>query len=133
MSNKRVSVNITPKKQLRFRFMAMSKLIGLIAFGFVFIITMYAMKEMHDTGMYDALPQLIMSAFAFASVYAGFYLVMAKVEHVEEERTKREKELELLKKQKVQDQDEINSKKAEIEALRQKMVDILSESSQSLL
>ena len=51
------------------------------------------MQEMHNTGNYDALPQLIISAFGFASIYSGFYLTMAKVEHVEEERTKREKEL----------------------------------------
>ena len=71
----------------RFRFMAMSKMIGIIAFGFVFMITVYSMKEMHNTGNYDALPQLIISAFGFASIYAGFYLTMVKAEHIEEEKT----------------------------------------------
>lgn len=120
------------KREIRFRFMAMSKLIGLIAFAFVFMITMYAMKEMHDTGNYDALPQLIISAFGFASIYSGFYLTMAKVEHVEEEKTKREKELALLKKQDVP-QEDIIDKKQEVENLRQKINDILSESAQNLL
>ena len=120
-------------KQLRFRFMAMSKLIGLVAFAFVFMITIYAMNEMHNTGNYDALSQLIISAFGFASVYSGFYLTMAKVEHVEEERSKREKELSVLKKSKIQDEEEIQAKRAEIESLRQKMNDILSETTQSLL
>ena len=124
---------VTIYKQLRFRFMAMSKLIGLVAFAFVFMITIYAMNEMHNTGNYDALPQLIISAFGFASVYSGFYLTMAKVEHVEDEKSKREKELVALKKHKIQDEEEIQAKKAEIELLRQKMNDILSETTQSLL
>lgn len=120
------------KKIPRFRFMAMSKLIGLIAFGFVFMITVYAMKEMHNTGNYDALSQLIISAFGFASIYAGFYLTMAKMEHVEEEKTKREKELALLKKENASSEDIID-KKQEIENLRQKMNDLLSETTQNLL
>ena len=125
-------VVIKPNK-LRFRFMAMSKLIGLVAFAFVFMITIYAMNEMHLTGNYDALPQLIISAFGFASVYSGFYLTMAKVEHVEEEKSNREKELAALKKNKTQDEEEIQAKRAEIESLIQKMNDILSETTQSLL
>ena len=124
---------VTVSKQLRFRFMAMSKLIGLVAFAFVFMITIYAMNEMHIAGNYDALPQLIISAFGFASVYAGFYLTMAKIEHVEEEKSKREKELVALKRSKNKDEEEIQAKKAEIESLRQKMNDILSETTQSLL
>ena len=97
------------------------------------MITIYAMNEMHNTGNYDALPQLIISAFGFASVYSGFYLTMAKVEHVEDEKSKREKELATLKKSKTKDEEEIQTKKAEIESLRQKMNDILSETTQSLL
>ena len=114
-------------KQLRFRFMAMSKLIGLITFAFVFMITIYAMNEMHATGTYDALPQLIISAFGFASVYSGFYLTMAKVEHVEEEKSNREKELIALKKNKIKDEEEIQAKREEIEALKQKINDIINE------
>ena len=120
------------KKQFRFKFMAMSKLIGLIAFTFVFMITVYTMKEMHDTRIYDALPQLIISAFGFASIYSGFYLTMAKVEHVEEEKTNREKELVLLKNKNAPQEDVID-KKQEIENLRQKMNDLLNESTQNLL
>lgn len=120
------------KKRPRFKFMAMSKLIGLIAFVFVFMITIYSMQEMHNTGNYDALPQLIISAFGFASIYSGFYLTMAKVEHVEEERTKREKELTLLKNKKASKED-IADKKQEIESLRQKMNDLINETTQTLL
>lgn len=118
-------------KRPRFRFMAMSKLIGFVAFGFVFMITIYSMNEMHNTGNYEALPQLIMSAFAFAGIYAGFYLTMAKVEHVEDEKTRREKELAVLKKQ--GSEEDIADKKQEIENLRQKFYDLISETTQSLL
>ena len=124
---------ITPKKLPRFRFMAMSKLIGLIAFTFVFLITVYAMDDIQITGNFDSLPQLIISAFGFASIYSGFYLTMAKVEHVEEERTLREKELAHLKKAKNKDEEEIQDKRTEIEQLKQNINDIISQSTQNLL
>ena len=124
---------ITPKKLPRFRFMAMSKLIGLIAFTFVFMITVYAMHEMHITSNYDSLPQLIISAFGFASIYSGFYLTMAKVEHVEEEKTLREKELAHLRKAKNKDEEEIQDKRTEIEQLKQNINDTISQSTQNLL
>lgn len=116
------------KKLLRFRFMAMSKLIGIAAFGFLAVIVIYSLEEMHRSQVYDALPQLIMSAFAFAAVYSGFYLTMAKVEHVEEEKTKREKELKNMEKS--GNTDEIEAKRQEIEYLREKLGEILSETSQ---
>ena len=124
---------ITHKKLPKFRFMAMSKLIGLIAFAFVFMITVYAMHEMHITGNYDSLSQLIISAFGFASIYSGFYLTMAKVEHIEEEKTLREKELANLNKVKNKNEEEIQDKRTEIEQLKQKINDIISQSTQNLL
>lgn len=111
----------------KFRFMAMSKLIGLITFGFVFVVTVYAMYEMHISQDYSNLGQLIISAYGFASVYAGFYLLMAKVEHVEVEKTKREKELASLKNGNASEE-EIIEKKSEIQNLVQKMNDLISES-----
>lgn len=120
------------KKKFKFRFMAMSKLIGLMAIAFVFIVVVYTMEEMHNTGNYEALPQLIISAFGFASIYAGFYLTMAKMEHVEAEKTKREKELALLKKMNAS-QENIDAKQEEIEGYKQKISEILSETFQSLM
>ena len=116
----------------RFRFMAMSKMIGIIAFGFVFMITVYSMKEMHNTGNYDALPQLIISAFGFASIYAGFYLTMAKAEHIEEEKTKRENELKNLQKKNASEE-EISLKRQEINDLFSKINELMSESQHNLL
>lgn len=122
--------NQTNEKQLlRFRFMAMSKLIGIVAFGFLATIVIYSLYEMHRSQIYDALPQLIMSAFAFAAVYAGFYLTMAKVEHIEEEKTKRQKELKALERAEADDMD-IERKKQEIADLTQRLGDILAETSQ---
>lgn len=120
------------KRKFKFRFMAMSKLIGLMAIAFVFIVVVYTMEEMHNTGNYEALPQLIISAFGFASIYAGFYLTMAKMEHVEAEKTKREKELALLKKVNAS-QENIDAKQEEIEGYKQKINEILSETFQSLM
>ncbi len=111
-------------KHAVFRFMAMSKFIGIIAFGFVFIITVYSMVEMHNTQVYSALPQLIVSSFAFATVYAGFYLLMAKVEHVEVEKTKREKELVHLKMANASIE-EITGKQLEIKDLTEDIGNIL--------
>ena len=116
----------------RFRFMAMSKMIGIIAFGFVFMITVYSMKEMHNTGNYDALPQLIISAFGFASIYAGFYLTMAKAENIEEEKTKRESELKSLQKKNASEE-EISLKRQEINDLFNKINELMSESPHNLL
>lgn len=120
------------KPVYRFRFMAMSKLIGVVSFLFLFMITIYAMYEMHISQNYDALPQLIISAFSFTSIYAAFYLTMAKVEHIEEEKTTREKELALLKK-KGASEEEVIEKKSEIDLLRSKMHDIISEEPRNLL
>ena len=120
-------------KKLRFRFMAMSKLIGIIAFCFVLIVTIYAMYEMHISQDYSSLSQLIISAFGFASVYAGFYLTMAKVEHLEEEKTKREMELQKLQKQKQIDEAELQEKRQQISDTIAKLTELMGEQTSSLL
>lgn len=120
-------------KKLRFRFMAMSKLIGIIAFCFVLIVTIYAMYEMHISQDYSSLSQLIISAFGFASVYAGFYLTMAKVEHLEEEKTRREMELRKLQKQNDVDEVEIQEKRQQINDTIAKLTELMGEQTSSLL
>ena len=79
------------------RFIAMSKILGIFIFLGLGAIIIYAMLEMHEQNNLDSLPQLIISVFAIGSVYVGFYLTMAKWEHIEEEKTTREKELIKLK------------------------------------
>lgn len=116
-------------KTPKFKFMAMSKLIGVIAFTFVFIISVYAMVEMHNTCMYDSLPQLIISSFSFAGVYTCFYLLMAKVEHIECERTRREIELENMKKSKTINEEDIDKKEIEINNLNQTVSNLMNQTS----
>lgn len=79
------------------RFIAMSKFLGILIFLSLGTIIIYAMLEMHEQSNLDSLPQLIISVFAIGSVYVGFYLTMAKWEHIEQEKTLREKELVKLK------------------------------------
>ena len=87
---------ITPKPTPRFK--AMSKLIGIFIALAIIVIVAYAMVEMHLQNDLSSLPQLLISAFGIGAVYIGFYLTMAKWEHVEWEKTSRQKDLLKLKK-----------------------------------
>ena len=99
-SNTRRIRKITKKKEKRTpKFLTMSKLLGLFIMVAIVVVIRYAMYEMHYQNNLDSLPQLIISIFGLGSVYIGFYLTMAKFEHVEYEKTKREKEILKLKKQ----------------------------------
>ena len=91
-SNTRRRRKITKKKEKRTpKFLTMSKLLGLFIMVAIVVVIRYAMYEMHYQNNLDSLPQLIISIFGLGSVYIGFYLTMAKFEHVEYEKTKREK------------------------------------------
>lgn len=81
------------------RFMAMSKRIGIFIAIILIIIVVYAMYEMHHQNDLNSLPQLLISTFGIGAVYIGFYLTMAKWEHIEAEKTNRQKDLLKLKKQ----------------------------------
>ena len=99
-SNTRRRRKITKKKEKQTpKFLTMSKLLGLFIMVAIVVVIRYAMYEMHYQNNLDSLPQLIISIFGLGSVYIGFYLTMAKFEHVEYEKTKREKEILKLKKQ----------------------------------
>lgn len=91
---RRKKKNIVPTP----RFMAMSKLIGVFIATAIMIIVIYSMIEMHLQNDLSSLTQLLISAFGIAAVYIGFYLTMAKWEHLEYEKTNRQKELLKLKK-----------------------------------
>lgn len=81
------------------RFMAMSKRIGVFIAIVLIIIVGYAMYEMHHQNDLSSLSQLLISTFGIGAVYVGFYLTMAKWEHIETEKTNRQKDLLKLKKQ----------------------------------
>lgn len=113
------------KRRKHTRFLAMSKLIGCIVIVVLVIVMVYALIEMHIQRNLDALPQLLISVFGLVSVYIGFYLTMAKWEHVEAEKTARQKELIKLKKSLGEDpndiiQEQINNSEAEINELDNK-------------
>lgn len=111
----------------KYRFMAMSKLIGLICFLCLFVIIIYSMYEMHRTGDLSNLSQLIISAFAFASIYAGFYLNMAKVEHLEAEKSACKKELELMRKSGKCSEEDIEQHRQEIQSIMDQLNNIMSQ------
>lgn len=81
------------------RFLAMSKLIGVFIAIALIIVVGYAMYEMHLQNDLSSLSQLLISVFGIGAVYIGFYLTMAKWEHIEIEKTNRQKDLLKLKKQ----------------------------------
>jgi len=120
------------KEEFKLRFMAMSKLIGLVAFFFVFIITVYAMIEMHRSCDYSSMPQLIISAFTFASIYSGFYLVMAKIEHVEKEKTYREHKLEKLRSSNA-DPELIEEQRIRLENIEQRLNNLYDDETHTLM
>jgi peptidoglycan hydrolase CwlO-like protein len=81
------------------RFTAMSKLIGIFIAIFLAVIIIYTMYEMHMQHDLSSLPQLIISIFGIGGIYVGFYLTMAKWEHIEAEKTTRQQDLLKLKKE----------------------------------
>lgn len=84
--------------KLDMRFTAMSKLIGIFIATAVIIIVAYSMYEMDRQNDLSSLSQLIIAVFGIAATYIGFYLTMAKWEHIEIEKTNRQKDLLKLKK-----------------------------------
>lgn len=124
------------KVMLRFRFMVTSKFIGMMAFFFIAIIVAFSMYEMHRSMDYSSMPQLIISAFGFASIYAAFYLTMAKIEHAEEEKTRREIELANLKaKAGVNEvtQEDLDNARQEINELRNTIDGLLGQQNTSIM
>lgn len=115
------------------KFLAMSKLLGIIIMVVLGIIVSYTMFEMHYQQDLSSLPQLIISVFGIGSVYIGFYLTMAKWEHVESEKTKREKEVIQLKKdsgictREEAVQEEIQNLEGKIDNLTQKATELESQ------
>lgn len=85
------------RKEKLNRFMAMSKLIGLVVMFISVSIIVYAMYEMHKINDLSALPTLIGGIFAILASYIGFYINMAKAEHIEDKKNQIKKELELIR------------------------------------
>lgn len=85
------------KKQNQIRFTAMSKLIGFIVILIVIIVIAFSMYEMDRTKDISALQYLICGSLAILGSYIGFYINMAKTEHIEDKKNQIKKELELIR------------------------------------
>lgn len=85
-------------KEKVIRFTAMSKQIGYIVFVVVIVTILYSMYEMHRLGNLDPLQYLIVGALALGASYIGFYINMAKAEHIEDKKNEIKKEILLIKK-----------------------------------
>jgi uncharacterized membrane protein len=85
------------KKQKPVRFTAMSKLIGFVVIGIVMIVLIFSMYEMHRIQDISPLQYLICGTFAILASYIGFYINMAKAEHIEDKKNQIKKELELIR------------------------------------
>ena len=85
-------------KEKEIRFTAMSKQIGYIVFIIVIITIIYSMYEMHRLGNLESLQYLIVGILALAASYIGFYINMAKAEHIEDKKNEIQKEILLIKK-----------------------------------
>lgn len=119
----------TRRKLNHSRFLGMSKILGVFILLALAWITVYAMVEMHEQNNLESLPQLLISVFGIGAVYVGFYLTMAKWEHIEEEKTLREKELLKLKKSlnMMDTQEDIEKLEKEIDDLEEKCSEIEQE------
>lgn len=115
------------------RFVVMSKLIGIFIAIFLITIIIYSMYEMHYQNDLSSLSQLLISVFGIGGVYIGFYLTMAKWEHIESEKTVRQKDLLKLKKkldmydERKQCEDDIEKISEEIDELDAKTSEIENE------
>ena len=79
------------------KFTSMSKLLGFIIIVIVVIVICYSMYEMHRSQDLSSLPTLIGGVLAMLGSYIGFYINMAKAEHIEDKKNQITKELELIK------------------------------------
>ena len=80
------------------RFTAMSKLIGIVI-GVLSLVTIgYSMIVMVVLQDLSSLPALLGGILALAATYVGFYISMAKAEHIEDKKNDIKKEIINLKK-----------------------------------
>lgn len=95
MGKKRKRKQLT--KEQKSRFSAMSKMIGIIVIVYVSTVLLFSMYEMHRTQDLSSLPELIVGTFTVLTAYIGFYINMAKAEHIEDKKNQIKKELELIR------------------------------------
>lgn len=113
------------KKRKPIRFMAMSKLIGLFVINVVIIVIGYSMYEMHRLENIEMLQYLICGVFAILASYIGFYINMAKAEHIEDKKNQIRKELELIRRDGISEEEK--EREIELQQELEKMNSTLEE------
>lgn len=113
------------KKRKPIRFMAMSKLIGLFVTNVVIIVIGYSMYEMHRLENIEMLQYLICGVFAILASYIGFYINMAKAEHIEDKKNQIRKELELIRRDGISEEEK--EREIELQQELEKMNSTLEE------
>lgn len=105
------------------RFTAMSKMLGVIVIIITIAILIYAMNEMHLTGDLSALPTVIIGAFGMITAYISFYINMAKAEHIEDKKNAVKKELEIIRKNGItqEEQERVDELTSELEDMEVKL------------
>lgn len=80
------------------KFTPMSKLIGFIVIVIALAIIVFTMYEMHRIQDISSIQYLIVGGLGLLATYVGFYINMAKAEHLEDKRNQLQKELEMIRK-----------------------------------
>jgi HPt (histidine-containing phosphotransfer) domain-containing protein len=97
------------------RFMAVSKFIGVIIGGLCATIIIYSMVMMAVLKDLSSLPTLIGGVLGLGATYVGFYISMAKAEHIEDKKNDIMKEIHKLKKEAAAATPEVEEKANELE------------------
>ena len=118
-------------KKHKFRFMAMSKLIGIIFLFIAFSVMIYSMVVMVISNNYDSLSTLIQFSLSSASIYGAFYINMAKAEHIEDIKGSLKKEIESMRLKGVSEE-EISYVKDELNATQEVFNNVMQENSNGI-
>ena len=117
------------KKRRQDKYTAMSKLIGIFIALLVLVIVLFSMYEIHRTNDVSPLQYLIVGVFAICASYIGFYINMAKAEHIEDRKNQIRRELELIRKDGITPEEEIQIEhyKEELENLESSLEELSEE------
>lgn len=103
---------------------AYSKLVGVIVLLILITACAFTIYEVDKHGDLSPLPYMITGSFALVSAYVGFYINMAKAEHIEQQKAELEKEIKRLKGDMTEENREYMLEK--LENISTKMEDILA-------
>ena len=130
------------KKKYTKRSMATSKLIGLVIAIAVIIVAIYSMviiatlsNKAIEIGLspdFTPLNTLIGGALALAAAYIGFYINMAKAEHIEDKKNQIAREIKRIEKNgiTIEEQERLDELRSDLEGLDSDLEEIKMDDSQ---